>query len=207
AEWGDRYEQHNGERRSLLAVTRTVAGSAAAELFRPGDLLLAIDNEPANTFREVERASQKATVGVTIFRNGEALTRQLETRALQGTDVDRVVLWAGALVQAPHRALAAQRGIAPEGGVYVSYFGYGSPATRYGLYAGRRILEVDGQLTPDLDRFVAAVRGRSDREAVRLTTMTWNGVPEVITLKLDQHYWPGYELRRQDNRWQRFELN
>ncbi len=37
--------------------------------------------------------------------------------------------------------------------------------------------------------------------------MTWNGVPEVITLKLDQHYWPGYELRRQDNRWQRFELN
>lgn len=206
AQWGDRYEKHNGERRSLLAVTRSVAGSEAAAFFQPGDLLLAIDGDPANTFREVERASQMPQVEVTIFRNGEALTQSLETRALHGTDVDRVVLWAGALVQAPHRALAAQRGIAPEG-VYVSYFGYGSPATRYGLYAGRRILEVDDQATPDLDAFVEAVRGRGDREAVRLKTMTWNGVPEVITLKLDQHYWPGYELRRQDGSWQRFELN
>ena len=35
AEWGDRYEKHNGERRSLLAVTRAVAGSEAAAFFKP----------------------------------------------------------------------------------------------------------------------------------------------------------------------------
>ena len=49
--------------------------------------------------------------------------------------------------------MSAQRGIAPEG-VYVGYFAYGSPATRYGLYPGRRIVEVDGVPTPDLDAFL-----------------------------------------------------
>ena len=91
--------------------------------------------------------------------------------------------------------MSEQRGIAPVG-VYVGYFAYGSPATRYGLYPGRRILEVDGVPTPDLDSFLKTVTGRPDRSSVRLKTLTWNNAPEVITLKLDKHYWPAYELRR-----------
>ena len=95
-----------------------------------------------------------------------------------------------------------QRGIEP-GGVYVAYFGYGSPATRYGLWAGRRIIEVDGKPTPDLDAFIATVAGRKDRSAVRLKTVTWNSGVEVITLKLDNRYWPAYELRRNGKGWER----
>ena len=82
----------------------------------------------------------------------------LATAALRGADIDRVLVWAGAILQAPHRALAAQRGVAPDG-VFVAFFLYGSPATRYGLWAGRRIVEVDGKPTPDLDAFLAAVGG------------------------------------------------
>jgi len=112
------------------------------------------------------------------------------------------LLWAGAVLHAPHRAMAAQRGIPPEG-VFVAFFSYGSPATRHQLFAGRRIVEVDGRPTPDLDAFIAAVRGRADRSSVRMRTVTWNGSTEVITLKLDRHYWPAYELRRTPDGWLR----
>jgi S1-C subfamily serine protease len=118
-----------------------------------------------------------------------------------------VLIWAGATLQAPHRAMAAQRGIAPYG-VFVSFFFYGSPSTHYGLYAGRRITEVDGQPTPDMDAFIRAVSGKADRASVRLQTIAWNGQTDVITLKLDKHFWPAYELRRQqDGTWTRTALD
>ena len=86
------------------------------------------------------------------------------------------------------------------------FFSYGSPATRYGLYAGRRVIEVDGDPTPDLNTFVDVVSGKEDRESIRLTTVTWNGAVEVITLKLDNQYWPAYEIRRTEDGWVRSEI-
>jgi hypothetical protein len=47
------------------------------------------------------------------------------------------------------------------------------------------------------------VTGRADRASLRLRTITWNNAPEVITLKLDKHYWPTYELRRASSSWER----
>ena len=66
-----------------------------------------------------------------------------------------------------------------------------------------RIVEVDGGPTSDLDAFIAAVRGRADRSSLRLKTITWNGSTEVVTLKLDLHYWPTYELLRTAEGWER----
>ena len=206
-DWVRRFEKHDAQRRQVLTIDRLVAGAPAAAVLEPGDLLLAVDGQVVNRFREVERAVQKPGVTVTVWRDGAAKTLQLETVALSGRDIDRVLIWAGATLQAPHRAMAAQRGIAPNG-VFVSFFFYGSPATHYGLYAGRRIMEVDGQATPDLDAFIKVVRGKADRASVRLKTVSWNGQADVITLKLDKHYWPAYELDRQgDGTWTRTMLD
>jgi S1-C subfamily serine protease len=206
-EWVRRFEEHNPQRRQVLGINRLVAGSPAAALLEPGDLLLAVDGKVVNRFREVERAVQSAAVSVTVWRDGAEKTLQMKTVALNGRDIDRVLIWAGATLQAPHRAMAAQRGIAPYG-VFVSFFFYGSPATHYGLYAGRRITEVDGQPTPDLDAFIRAVSGKPDRASLRLKTISWNGQTDVITLKLDKHYWPAYELNRQeDGTWVRTSLD
>jgi S1-C subfamily serine protease len=201
--WVRRFEKHDPERRQVLSIDRLVAGSPAAALFEPGDLVLSIDGEVVDRFREVERAVQKPEVSVTVWRDGAEKVVQLATVPLSGHDIDRVLIWAGATLQAPHRAMSAQRGIAPEG-VFVAFFYYGSPATHYGLYAGRRIVEVDGQPTPNLDAFIKVVRGKPDRASVRLKTISWNGQVDVITLKLDNHYWPAYELnRRRDGTWLR----
>jgi len=202
-EWTKKLAEHSPSERTVLAAVRMVGGSPAARVLQQGDLVLAIDGQVVTRFREVERAvADKPRVKVTVWRNSAEQTFEIDTVELPSTDIDRLVQWAGATLQAPHRAMAAQRGIPPEG-VYVGYFSYGSPATRYGLYPGRRIVEVDGVPTPNLDAFLAAVTGRPDRSSVRLRTITWNNAPEVITLKLDKHYWPAYELVRSEAGWER----
>jgi pro-apoptotic serine protease NMA111 len=205
-DWLRRMEAHSPTRRQVLSVARVVAGSPAVGVLREGDLLLAIDGRPMNRFREVERASQAPQVSLTVVRDGAEQVLTVTTAALRGTDIDRLLVWAGAVLHAPHRAMAQQRGIPPDG-VFVAYFSYGSPATRYALFAGRRIVEVDGHPTPDLDAFIDAVQGRRDRAALRLRTITWNGSTDVITLKLDKHYWPTYELVRSPAGWERHELD
>jgi S1-C subfamily serine protease len=205
-QWVQRYEAHNPAKREVLTVATTVADSPASDFFRSGDILLSIDGALVNTFREAERAAQKPAVEVTVFRDGREVTGRVPTVTLDGIGIDRVVSWAGALIQAPHRELAVQRGVGA-GGVYVSFFNFGSPASRSGLFAGRRIVSLEGEPTPDLEAFVRVATSLGDRESVRLNTMSFNDVPEVITMKLDRQYWPSYELRREGYEWVRRDLN
>jgi S1-C subfamily serine protease len=207
AAWLKRIEAASPTERQVLTVTRMVGGSDAFRKLRQGDLLLAIDGELMTRFREVERAvADKDSVNVTVWRDNSERVFDIRTTELNGVDIDRLVMWAGATLQKPHRAMLAQRGM-PAEGVYVGYFAYGSPATRYGLFPGRRIVEVDGVATPDLDTFLRVVDGKAERDAVRLRTIAWNNAPDVITLKLDQHYFPTYELRRGAAGWERKELD
>ena len=205
-DWVKRLEQASSAERQVLAAVRLVGGSAAARVLQQGDILLAIDGHVVTHFRDVERAvGDRDAVQVTVWRGKAAQTLDVHTAELPGADIDRIVEWAGATLQAPHRPMSAQRGVPPVG-VYVAYFAYGSPSTRYGLYPGRRIVEVDGTPTPNMDAFLAAVTGRADRSSVRLKTITWNNSAEVITLKLDKHYWPAYELRVGRDGWERVAL-
>ncbi len=201
-EWVARLEENNPVRRRALSITRLVAGTPAAKLFKNGDMILAIDGQVVTSYRALEKAVQKPEVLVTVWRNDSVHEITVQTAALDGRGIDRAISWAGALLQDPHRAMAAQRGVDTDG-VYVAYFSYGSPSTRYGLWAGRRVVEVNETPTPNLQAFIDAVRGIKHRESVRLKTVTWNGTAEVITLKLDNQYWPAYEIRRTDDGWRR----
>jgi pro-apoptotic serine protease NMA111 len=204
--WARTLVMHDPEHRRALLVARLVAGSPAAKALRTGDVILAVNGATVSSFREVERAVQQQRVTLTLLRNKQEQQTELDTTPLTGRDVDRLVFWAGAILQTPHRALAAQRNTPPEG-VFVAYFAYGSPASRYQLWAGRRIVEVDGQLTPDMDAFTRAIANHQDHSSVRLRTITLNGATEVITLKLDLRYWPAYELQWTTQGWQRSTLN
>jgi len=201
-EWLARLEKNNPFYRRALSITRIVAGTPAATKLRNGDMILAIDGQVVTSYRALEKAVQKPEVMVTVWRDSKATDVKVETAILDGRGINRAVSWAGALLQDPHRAMAVQRGIDPYG-IYIAFFSYGSPATRYGLWAGRRIVEVDDKPTPDLQAFVEAVAGKEDQVSVRLKTVTWNGAVEIITLKLDNQYWPAYEIRRTADGWKR----
>ena len=193
--WITRLQLARPASRQVLSVSRLVAGSDAASVLQTGDLVLAVDGLPVTQFHDVEAAvAGKAAVQVTVWRGSGQQVLPVRTAALSGEDIGRVVFWAGATLQDPHRAVA-ERGVEPTG-VYVSYYSFGSPAARYGLAPGRRIVEVDGHATPDLDAFLREVAGRADRSSLRIKTLAWNGAVDMITLKLDRHYFPAWELRR-----------
>ncbi len=205
--WAAKLTAQNPERRQVLTVARITGGAASGRVLRQGDIVLAVGGKTVTAFRDVERAvAGRAEADVTIWRGQKEQTLQVPTTALSGSDINRIVLWAGAVLHAPHRAMSAQRGMLPQG-VYVAFFNYGSPATRYRLLPGRRIVEVDGQPTPDLDAFLKVVAGRPDRSSLRLRTVSWNNVPEVITLKLDRQYWPTAEILRNADGWNRHNLD
>ncbi len=205
--WVAKLTEHSPERRQVLTIGRITGGAASGRVLRQGDLVLAVEGQTVTAFRDVERAvADRTQASITVWRGRQEQTLQVPTVALTGSDIDRIVLWAGAILHAPHRAMSVQRGVVPEG-VYVAFFNYGSPATRYRLNPGRRIVEVDGKPTPDLDAFLKVVAGRPDRSSLRLRTVSWNNVPEVITLKLDRQYWPTAEIVRTADGWSRRNLD
>ncbi|MDH5765027.1 MAG: trypsin-like peptidase domain-containing protein [Gammaproteobacteria bacterium] len=199
-EWVKKIQKHD-DKQQVLVVSRRVAGSPAYEKFQEGDLILMINNEMVSTFRDVEKKSKAESVSVTIVRSGNEITFDVPTVALSGRGTERVLQWAGALLQNPHRAIAAQRGIAPEG-VYVSFVWWGAPASRYGLSAVTRIVEIDGVKVKNLDDFVAQVKDKAGKRFIRLKTLDLLNKEEVITLKQNQHYWPTRDIRWDGNIWQ-----
>ncbi len=201
-EQAKRLESHDPKRKRVLSVLRLTAGSPSAALLREGDMLLAIDGRPVTRFHDVQRASMRERIALSVLRDGAALDLVVPTEPIGGEGTDRAVLWAGSMLQSPPRALATQRFL-PREGVYVSRHWYGSPANRYGIEATHRFLEVDGVPTPDLDAFLEVVAGKPDRGAVRLKVVDLDGRVEVLTLKLDLEYWPTYELVRSTDGWQR----
>ncbi len=195
-------EAHDPKEKRVLSVVKLTAGSPSAGILQIGDLLLAIDGKPVNRFHEVAQASMAEEVALRVLRNGEELDLLVPTEPLDGVGTERAVVWAGTLLQHPPRALAAQRFVSREG-VYVARYWFGSPADRYNLPATRRILEIDGRPTPDLDAFLAATNDKPDRGSVRIKSVDLDGRVDVTTLKLDLEYWPTYELIRSDGEWHR----
>ena len=192
-------------RRRVLSVARIGGGTPAASVLRPGDLLLSIDGKPADSFATVERAAQAEKVKLSVLRDGKEVELEVATMAQSGRGTERFLFWEGAVLQAPHPAVAAQRGV-DLGGIYVAWFWYGSPVNRARLQATHRIVEVDGISVTDLDSFLAAQPDRADGRAVRLKTISLEGKVSVVTLKPDTHFWPTREIRRGPDGWERVDL-
>ena len=197
-----RLEEHDPRERRVLSVLRTAAESPASRVLREGDLIVEVDGELVTRFLEVERASQAESVRLGIVRDGVREDVVVETELLDGRGTDRALLWAGALLQEPHRPLGLDYQL-PRTGVYVSWLWFGSPANRYGLGASRRILAVDGMPTPGLDEFLEAVRNKRDGESLRLEVADLEDKLDVNTLEVDLEFWPTEELRLGADGWRR----
>ncbi len=193
------------DERRVLGVQRLTRGSPAAASLQEGDLILSLNGRSVVHYADFDAAIQDGPLRLRVLRQGAPVDVEVAPHGLSGLGTRRVLGFAGTLLQESPDALAAQRGL-PQVGVYVAWYWYGSPAARYGLRPTRRIVAIDGVATPDLDALLAAVKGRADRSAVRLTTRDLDDNEDVITLKLDNRFWPAFELQRgEDGAWRRIE--
>jgi len=202
--WLKRFANGRRAAGSVLRVKRFLADSAAANALRGGDLLLAINNEPVNDFTELNTLSQHQNPQLTIWRDGVEVTIAVPTVALNSHGIDRVVAWSGAIFHAPHRA-AREAGI-ESSGAYISYYSFGSPASRYGLFALQNIVAINDREISSLDTLLEEIERLDDRASARLRLRIWNGRESVKTLKTDHRYWPASEFVRSEGEWQRRDL-
>lgn len=200
--WINKLSAAETSRRQALVVARLTADTPAARRLQTGDVLLAVNGRAATGFRMVEQASQRPSVNLMVLRNGKVMSLQVPTVTLNGDGTRQILLWAGAILQKPQLAAAAQFGV-PQTGLLVDYYNYGSPASRYGLTPGQRIVAVNGQPTPDMDSFIAAIKDLHDGDVVRLSMNGWDRAPGIITLKLDLRYWPTAEVAWSADGWVR----
>lgn len=184
-----------------LKLNKLVAGSDAAKKLKVGDILLAIDDEVIGNFVDLHRSINKQEVKVTVWRDGNAESYQIETKMLSHSDTEEIFLWSGALIQKPHRALAHQYAIEPNG-VYVSWYWYGSPANRYKLHPLHRITEFEGEAVTDLKQFIALTQKHLQKSYVRLRLLDLIGRESFITLKQDHRYWPTERIYWNGSLWQ-----
>ncbi|HED35204.1 MAG TPA: hypothetical protein ENJ08_13490 [Gammaproteobacteria bacterium] len=201
-EWTERMQEDNAKRQ-VLAVSRIVAGSDASEQLQEGDLILAVDGEAVKTFREIEKLTQKDQVELSINRLGSEMQVKVKTRLMDGSGIQEIMQWAGALIQEPHRELALQRGIEPRG-VYVSYVFHGSPANRSSLNALLRIVEFNGEEIEDLAQFKKLAKKYKKDKFVQLKVLDLINRESVISLKQNQYYWPSRHVSKIEGEWRSY---
>ena len=165
-------------------------------------ILIRLDGEFVTRLNEIDERMHPVDLRVSFMRDGDILTETIRPKFVDSMATDRLLMWGGALFQAPHPALGQQRG-QPMDGAYVSYWWSGSPAGRYRLRPMRRIVEVDGVQIVDLDDFAAAVRDKKSGESTRLLTVDVQGRQRMVTLEADNYYWPLVEIVRTDDGWVR----
>ncbi|KAJ1719999.1 hypothetical protein LPJ53_005313 [Coemansia erecta] len=189
----------------LLCVAGLLApNTPAAGLLCAGDVLLERDGRPVRDVSELAAVSAPA-VDLVVLRDGRELSLHVPTTELDAMETRRIVHWCGALVQQPYRAVLEQVRRLPSM-VYISCTLYGSPANSYGLRPGMWVVEVDSQPVATVDDFISTLQalrlhcsekeGTAASRYVRVTVVDKSLVTRVLSLRVDNHYWPPWKLEQ-----------
>eukprot|EP00842_Homolaphlyctis_polyrhiza_P002290 jgi/Hompol1/3061/HPOL_000028-RA len=198
-EWITRIENTNAGRRQLFVVKKVEPESRTSTSLRDLDLILAIGDKIVTHIRELDVSVHcDESLDLTILRDKKELRANVPTDIIDGESTHHVVIWAGAILHAPHKAALQQSKVIPSR-IYVAGRAKGSPAYNFGIAETQWITHVNGKPTKTLDEFVEAVRNLPDQSYVRLKTISFDLIPWVVSVKIDSHYWPLTQLRRDDS--------
>ncbi|KAJ2557768.1 hypothetical protein EV175_001147 [Coemansia sp. RSA 1933] len=201
--------QPGASNRLLYVLGILTTTTPAAALLRTGDIILEKNGHLVHDVDQIGVIHGAENVDLVVLRDGTELHLSVPTTKLEAVETRRVVHWSGALVQEPYRAVQEQVRALPSA-IYVSCTLYGSPANCYGLRPGMWITEVESCPVATIPDFIATLKrirraremaadsaGPEDRgpsRYVRLTVVNRNEITRMLSLRLDSHYWPPWEL-------------
>ncbi|KAI8325679.1 trypsin-like serine protease [Martensiomyces pterosporus] len=208
-------QSHKDNPKLLYVLGLLTSESPAAKLLRTGDIILEKNGRLVHDVRDVGVIYDEKVVDLVVLREGKEITLHVPTTNLEGMETRRVVHWSGALVQQPYRAVQEQIRQLPSS-VYVSCTLYGSPANCYGLRPGMWITEIENRKVKTIDEFIdilkelnldrplyagedesiGSLEDMKSGRYVRITVVNRNEVTRVLSLRLDNHYWPPWQLVR-----------
>lgn len=153
-EWIQKVEEDNPERHQLFMVRKIECGKH--QVLQEADLILSINGKVMTRITELDHLYDQEKLDMVIVRNKKEMRLEVPTVPTDDLETDRVIIFCGAVLHAPHHAVRQQISKL-HSGVYVSARTMGSPAYQYSLVPTNFVLGVNGVKTPDLDSFLKEV--------------------------------------------------
>lgn len=187
-EWVKKVEEANPARHHIFMVRRTETGSVSASILQELDLILSINGKVITRMYEMDVQYDATELEMVVLRKKAEVKVTVPTEAVDGSGTSRLVIWAGAMMHEPHKAVLQQSKTLPSR-VYVSARSKGSPSYMYGMVPTMWVTHINGTPTPDLDALLKAVKQCPDNSYVRVKTMSFDMIPTVLSIKTNMHYW------------------
>jgi S1-C subfamily serine protease len=178
------------EHYALVVIRRVVAGTVTSNVLREMDILIQIDDEIISSISDVETMqfedqdetqqshSTTKTARVLIFRDGDELTVTVPWVHLPFHPAVEALVWSGAVLQLPHRALRLHTRSIPNG-LYVSALFTGSPAHRDGLSSCVFITHINHIPVHSIQSFISVLE-ETHPVVVKMGHLGWSA-PELQT--------------------------
>jgi hypothetical protein len=144
-EWIDRIQTKSPSRPYAYMINRIEIDSPSCEILKELDIILAIDGETFCSPHQIEPTFDLDLVkSLTILRANEEITVKVPTSVMDECSRKRVISFAGAIIQEPHRAVYQQYRHSLPSQLYMVSKSRGSPAEMYGLQPSYFITHVNG---------------------------------------------------------------
>ncbi|RIA99412.1 trypsin-like cysteine/serine peptidase domain-containing protein [Glomus cerebriforme] len=209
-EWVKRFESIPNSKYELLRILHILdSTSRSGKLLEVGDIILMINGNLVSRMSDLSVAFHYSEeVDVLILRDGKEKEIKVTTTPYCDKEVTHIIGWSGAIIQETYKAALEHIKNVPTG-VYVSRILRGSPALTIG--EGVWIVEIQGRKVSDLDSFLKAIYAHEkeikecpeeDNDGyIRIKTISQTNVTEVVTIKLDPHYWSTWQLVEDKEGW------
>jgi pro-apoptotic serine protease NMA111 len=198
---------------------RPPSAGSDCEGFQIGDIIIEIDDNPVIRMADIHVLTEVTSARILVSRNGEELLFTVPTYELQSEWTETMLCWAGAIFHRTHDPVLEQISPEfaavsrieefpqPEKGVYICSYFRGSSGSQIPMT--NWVLEVDGRRVrsmEDMLEIVKTLKGREDGEYIRAKLLHRAGVTGIVTIRLDNKFWPAFTLEQKDGKWVRTEL-